>query len=42
VLKNNDGSIWIKTRDTALSIDELLIDGNTVLPATLYKIGERI
>jgi methionyl-tRNA formyltransferase len=42
VLKNNDGSIWIKTRDTALSIDELLIDGNAVLPATLYKIGERI
>jgi hypothetical protein len=41
-LKNNDGSIWIKTRDTALSIDELLIDGNAVLPATLYKIGERI
>ena len=42
VLKNSDGSVWIKTKDTAISIDELLIDGKIVFPSDIFKIGERL
>lgn len=42
VLKNPDGSIWVKTKDTAVSIDEIYVDGQLVFPETLFKIGERI
>jgi methionyl-tRNA formyltransferase len=42
VLTNANGSIWVKTLDAAISIDELLIDGKPVLPITLFKIGERL
>lgn len=42
VLKNANGSVWIKTKDTAISIDELIIDHKNVLPATLFKIGQRL
>ncbi len=37
-----NGSIWVKTKDTAISIDAIIIDGHSVLPATLFKIGERL
>jgi methionyl-tRNA formyltransferase len=42
VMKNDTGSVWIKTKDTAISIDELFIDEQIVLPSTLFKIGERL
>ena len=42
VLKNSNGSIWIKTKDTAISIDELIINGKIVLPSDIFKIGERL
>jgi len=42
VLKNANGSVWIKTKDTAISIDELIIDNKCLLPATLFKIGQRL
>lgn len=42
VLKNIDGSVWIKTADTAISVEELIIDGETVKPSNLFKIGERL
>ena len=42
VMKNESGSVWIKTKDTAISIDELCIDGQIVLPSTLFKIGDRL
>ena len=35
-------SIWVKTKDTAISIDEIMIDGKPTAPSTLYKIGERL
>ena len=37
-----NGSIWVKTKDTAISIDAIMIDGQSVLPSTLFKIGERL
>jgi len=42
VLKNADGSVWVKTKDTAISIEELIIDGETIKPSNLFKIGERL
>ncbi len=42
VLKNSNGSVWIKTKDTAISIDELLLDGKMVFPSDIFKIGERL
>lgn len=42
VLKTNEGSIWIKTNDTAISVDEVLINGKIVKPTELFKIGERL
>jgi methionyl-tRNA formyltransferase len=42
VLKNSNGSVWIKTKDTAISIDELHMDGHLILPASIFKIGERL
>lgn len=42
VLKNADGSVWIKTKDTAISVGEILMDGQTMLPGQLFKIGERL
>jgi methionyl-tRNA formyltransferase len=42
VMKNANGSVWIKTSDTAISIDELIINENTVAPSAIFKIGERI
>jgi methionyl-tRNA formyltransferase len=42
VLKNLNGSIWVKTKDTAISIDEIFHNGQLTLPATIFKIGERL
>jgi hypothetical protein len=42
VLKNSNGSVWVKTKDTAISIDELIINGKIVLPSDIFKIGERL
>lgn len=42
VLKNFDGSVWIKTRDTAISIGELIIGGEKIMPSNFFKIGERL
>lgn len=42
VMKNANGSVWIKTSDTAISIDELIINENTVAPSAIFKIGERL
>lgn len=42
ILKNPNGSVWVKTKDTAISIDEIYVDGRLVLPGTLFKIGERL
>lgn len=42
VLKTNSGSVWIKTKDTAISIDELIFENKIVKPANLFKIGCRL
>jgi len=42
VMKNSNGSIWVKTKDTALSIDELIINETKILPVDLFSIGERL
>lgn len=42
VLTTSEGSVWVKSKDTALSIDELVVDGQKVLPTTKFKIGERL
>jgi methionyl-tRNA formyltransferase len=42
VLKNPNGSVWVKTKDTAVSIDEIFHEGQLILPSTLFKIGERL
>lgn len=42
VLKNTDGSVWIKTSDTAISIGELIINETKVAPANVFSIGERL
>lgn len=42
VMKNANGSVWIKTSDTAISIDELIINENTFAPSAIFKIGERL
>jgi methionyl-tRNA formyltransferase len=42
VLKTTDGFVWVKTKDTAVSIEELIIDGEKILPSKIFKIGERL
>lgn len=42
VLKNRNGSVWVKTKDTAISLDELIIDEHIIKPADVFKIGERL
>jgi len=42
VLKNKNGSVWIKTKDTAISLDEFIIDEKIVKPADIFKIGDRL
>lgn len=42
VLKNTDGSVWIKTKDTAISLDEIIVDDHIVRPADFFKTNERL
>jgi len=42
ILKNPNGSVWVKTKDTAVSIDEIFHEGQLISPSTLFKIGERL
>ena len=42
VLKTNSGSVWIKTKDTAISIDEIIVDNKIVIPSNLLKVGDRL
>lgn len=42
VLKNSNGSVWVKTKDTAISLDELVKDGKAIQPADIFKIGQRL
>ncbi len=42
IFKTSSGSIWVKTQDTAISIDEIILDGETFVPSSLFKIGERL
>lgn len=42
VLKNEDGSVWIKTKDTAIAIETIVLDNQIVKPAEVFKIGERL
>ncbi len=42
IFKTSMGSIWVKTQDRAISIDEIIVDGETVVPASIFKIGERL
>jgi methionyl-tRNA formyltransferase len=42
LLKTSEGGVWIKTKDTAIVIEELMLDGKCILPATLFKIGDRL
>jgi methionyl-tRNA formyltransferase len=42
ILKTANGSIWIKTSDTAISIQELIVNGKRVVPSEFFKIGERL
>jgi methionyl-tRNA formyltransferase len=42
LLKTAEGFVWIKTRDTAVSIEELIVDGAQILPSKIFKIGERL
>lgn len=42
VLKTNDGAIWVKTKDTAIALEELIINDKIVKPAEIFKIGERL
>jgi methionyl-tRNA formyltransferase len=42
ILKTSDGFVWVKTKDTAVSIEELIVDGELILPSKIFKIGERL
>jgi methionyl-tRNA formyltransferase len=42
VLTTSEGSVWVKTKDTALSLEALIVDGESVLPTSIFKIGERL
>lgn len=42
VLITAEGAVWIKTADTAIAIESLTLDGQEILPSTLFKIGQRL
>lgn len=42
VLVTPEGGVWIKTADTAIEIKSLTLDGKTILPSELFKIGQRL
>lgn len=42
VMKTINGSVWVKTSDNVISIDEIIIDERNVKPADIFKIGDRL
>lgn len=42
VLINADNGIWVKTLDTAICIDLILVDGEVINPGLVFKIGNRL
>jgi len=42
VLKTNVGSVWVKTKDSVISIDEIVFENKIERPANLLKIGDRL
>jgi len=42
VFKTENGAVWIKTKDTAISLEEIILNNEIVKPAELFKIGDRL
>ena len=42
VLINAKNGIWVKTLDTAICIDSILVDGEVINPGLVFKIGDRL
>lgn len=42
VLKTENGAVWIKTKDTAIALEEIILDNKIVKPACIFKIGDRL
>jgi methionyl-tRNA formyltransferase len=42
VLKTKNGAVWIKTKDTAIALEEIILNNEIVKPAELFKIGDRL
>ncbi|MCA6423953.1 MAG: hypothetical protein IM568_14230 [Flavobacterium sp.] len=42
VLKTESGAIWIKTKDTAIALEEIIVNNKIIKPAELFKIGDRL
>lgn len=42
VYKTKQGSVWVKTNNSAISIDEIIISGKIGKPSEVFKIGDRL
>jgi methionyl-tRNA formyltransferase len=42
VMKTGNGAIWVKTADSAVSIDEICLEGKKIEPTAIFKIGDRL
>ena len=42
VMKTDNGAIWVKTADTAISIDEIYYEDKPLIPSLVFKIGDRL
>jgi methionyl-tRNA formyltransferase len=42
VMKKQNGSVWIKTADNAISLDELTHKDRIIRPSEIFKIGDRL
>ena len=42
LLKGHNGSVWIKTKDTAISLDEIMVDEKVMRPSDCFKVNERL
>ena len=42
VMRTLSGSIWVKTKNNAVSIDEIICSNYKVLPNSIFKIGDRL
>ncbi|MDN3676666.1 formyltransferase family protein [Flavobacterium paronense] len=42
VLKTDNGAVWIKTKDTAIALEEIIINNKIIKPADIFKIGDRL